>query len=240
MMKRLALSLTALVWAVPLPAAAQAGRASGSPAIPGRLAITGRIAILEKDNKPSPDLGTALVYLEGRGAGGGARAGRYEVTISEKGFSPHVLVIPVGSTVSFPNHDPFDHNVFSVSEPNGFDLGLYGRGEGKLFTFKHPGLVRVFCNVHPRMAALVQVMATNQYAQPGADGTFTIPGVEPGTYRLHVWHERAPSEVIKEVTVGPQGLADVQVTLNARGFRVQPHKNKYGRDYPTNTGRERY
>ena len=221
--------VTALAVALgPLPVAGQAGA--------GR--VSGHIAILEKDNKPSPDLGDAVVYLEGPGVG--ARAARLEITISDKAFSPHVLVVPVGSTVAFPNHDPFNHNVFSVSDPNAFDLGLYGRGEGKSVTLKSPGLVRVFCNVHPRMAALVQVMATHHYGQPGADGMFTITGVEPGTYRLHVWHERAPAEVVKDVTVGPQGLADIQITLNARGFRVQPHKNKFGRDYPTNAGRERY
>jgi plastocyanin len=211
---------------------------AGSPVVAQAGHVSGHITILEKDNKPSPDLGDAVVYLEGHGVA--APAARFEITISDKTFAPHVLVVPVGSTVAFPNHDPFNHNVFSVSDTNGFDLGLYGRGEGKSVILKTPGLVRVFCNVHPRMAALVQVMATHHYAQPGADGLFTITGVEPGTYRLHVWHERTPIEVVKDVTVGPQGLADIQITLNARGFHVQPHKNKYGRDYPTNAGRERY
>jgi plastocyanin len=209
-----------------LPAAGQ-----GAP-------VRGRIVILEKDNKPSTDLGDAVVFLEG--LRDPAPPTRFDVTISDKAFAPHVLVVPVGSTVAFPNHDPFDHNVFSVSEGNSFDLGLYGRGEGKSVTLQHPGLVRVFCNVHPRMVALVLVMGTHHYAQPGADGSFTINGVGPGSYRLHVWHERAPTEVVKEVTVGATGVSDLVVTLNARGFRWQPHKNKFGKDYPTNAGRERY
>jgi plastocyanin len=208
------------------PAAAQ-----GAP-------VRGRIVILEKDNKPSTDLGDAVVFLEG--LGDPAPAARFAVTISDKAFAPHVLVVPAGSAVAFPNHDPFDHNVFSVSEGNSFDLGLYGRGEGKSVTLQHPGLVRVFCNVHPRMVALVLVMGTHHYAQPGADGSFTINGVGPGSYRIHVWHERAPTEVVKEVTVGAAGVSDLVVTLNARGFRWQPHKNKFGKDYPTNAGRERY
>jgi plastocyanin len=208
------------------PAAGQAGR------------VSGRITILEKNNKPSPDLGDAVVYLEGRGIQ--ALPTTIAVPISDKAFAPHVLVVPVGSTVSFPNHDPFEHNVFSVSDSNAFDLGLYGRGEGKSVVLHHPGLVRVFCNVHPRMVALIQVMANHHYTQPGADGSFIISGVEPGEYRLHVWHERAPVEVVKPITVGPAGLADIQITLNARGFRWQAHKNKFGRDYPTNAGRERY
>ncbi|HTH63614.1 MAG TPA: carboxypeptidase regulatory-like domain-containing protein [Gemmatimonadales bacterium] len=208
------------------PAAAQAGH------------VSGRITIQEKNNAPSPDLGDAVVYLEGHGVS--LPATRFEITISDKTFSPHVLVVPSGSTVAFPNHDPFDHNVFSVSDSNSFDLGLYGRGEGKTTVLKFPGLVRVFCNVHPRMVALVQVMATHHFAQAGADGSFTISGVEPGTYKLHVWHERAPQEMVRDVTVGPNGLSDIQVTLNARSFRWQPHKNKFGKDYPTNAGRERY
>jgi plastocyanin len=221
------MGVCAVLWiAWPAPASAQAGR------------VSGRIIILEKDNKPSPDLGDAVVYLEGRGIS--APTARFDITISDKTFAPHVLVVPVGSTVAFPNHDPFDHNVFSVSDSNSFDLGLYGRGEGKMVTLQHPGLVRVFCNVHPRMVALIQVMGNHHYAQPGADGQFSVTGVEPGAYRLHVWHERAPVEVVKDVTVGPTGLADLLITLNARGFRPQPHKNKYGKDYPTNAGRERY
>jgi plastocyanin len=179
-----------------------------------------------------------VVFLEGHGIS--LPAARLEIAISDKTFSPHVLVVPAGSTVAFPNHDPFDHNVFSVSDSNSFDLGLYGRGEGKTVTFKYPGLVRVFCNVHPKMVALVQVMATHHFTQAGADGAFTITGVEPGAYKLHVWHERAPVEIMKDIVVGPDGVADIQVSLNARGFRWQPHKNKYGKDYPTNAGRERY
>ena len=200
--------------------------------------VRGRVVILEKDNKPSTDLGDAVLYLEGTGAA--APAGRFDVTISDKTFAPHVLVVPLGSTVAFPNHDPFDHNVFSVSDSNSFDLGLYGRGEGKSVTLRHSGLVRVFCNVHPRMVALVLVMGTHHFAQPGADGAFSIEDVGPGSYRLHVWHERAPAEVVKDVTVGSAGLSDLVITLNARGFRWQPHKNKFGKDYPTNAGRERY
>ena len=208
------------------PAAAQAGQ------------VSGRITIQEKNNAASPDLGDAVVYLVGHGLA--LAPARFEITISDKTFSPHVLVVPAGTTVAFPNHDPFDHNVFSVSDSNSFDLGLYGRGEGKATVFRYPGLVRVFCNVHPRMVALVQVMATHHFAQASGDGSFTISGVEPGTYKLHVWHERASQEFVRDVVVGQNGVADIQVSLNARGFRWQPHKNKFGKDYPTNAGRERY
>jgi plastocyanin len=200
--------------------------------------VTGRITILEKDNKPSPDLGDAVLYLEGPSATP-ARPVTVEIAITDKAYAPHVVVVPVGSTVRFPNHDPFNHNVFSVSEPNQFDLGLYGRGEAKSHTFVQPGLARVYCNVHPRMVAYVLVMGNRYYAQPGADGTFTIDDVPPGRYRLHVWHERIPTEMVNDVAVGSVE-PELQIALNARGYRWEPHRNKYGRNYPTNAGRERY
>lgn len=215
-----------------------AGGARGAAQVaPGGVRVAGRVTMLEKGGKPSRDLGAAVVYLEGAGAA--ARSVTLDIAINNKEFVPRVVVVPVGSTVRFPNHDPFDHNVFSVSEPNAFDLGQYGRGEAKGWTFTAPGLTRIFCNVHPRMVAFVEVMAGPYFAQPAADGSFVIPDVPPGRYVLHAWHERSP-EATRELTVTAAGASDVELELDARGFRWVPHKNKYGRDYPTNAGRERY
>jgi len=215
-----------------------AGAARGAAqAAPGGVRVAGRVTMLEKGGKPSRDLGAAVVYLEGAGAA--ARPVTLDIAINNKEFVPRVVVVPVGSTVRFPNHDPFDHNVFSVSEPNPFDLGQYGRGEAKGWTFAAPGLTRIFCNVHPRMVAFVEVMAGPYFAQPAADGSFVIPDVPPGRYVLHAWHERSP-EATRELMVTAAGASDVELELDARGFRWVPHKNKYGRDYPTNAGRERY
>ena len=200
--------------------------------------VAGHVTILEKHRKPAGDVGDAVVYLEG-GAPAAARPSAFEIATSDKEFVPRVLVVPLGSTVKFPNHDPFDHNVFSVSDPNQFDLGKYGRGDAKGHIFASPGLVRVFCNVHPRMVAFVLVMATRFFTQPAAEGSFAIEAVPPGRYTLHVWHDRTP-EVAREVVVGSAGVADLPIELDARGFRWVAHKNKYGEDYPTNAGLERY
>src|SRR5256885_7679850 len=165
--------------------------------------VSGRIVILEKNNKPSSDLSDAVLYLESPAAvATAATPATVEIAITDKKYAPHVVVIPVGSTVRFPNHDPFNHNVFSVSEPNSFDLGLYGRGDAKSHTFTNPGLVRVYCNVHPRMVAYVQVMANRYYGQPGTDGSFTIDNVPAGRYRLHVWHGGISTEIVQGGTAG--------------------------------------
>src|SRR6059036_4375894 len=199
--------------------------------------VSGRIAVLEKKNKPSPDLSSAVVYLEG--AGPPAPLVTVQIAINDKEYVPRVVVVPVGSTVRFQNHDPFDHNVFSASGPNPFDLGQYGRGEARSWTFTSPGLVRIFCNVHPRMVAFVQVLAGRHFTQAAADGSFEIVDVPPGTWAVHAWHERSPP-VARTVSVTTAGASGIELQLDARGFRWTPHKNKYGKDYPTNAGRERY
>jgi hypothetical protein len=156
---------------------------------------------------------------------------RAEINTADKEFSPHVLVLPVGSSVTFPNHDPFNHNVFSLSEENPFDLGLYGRGETKAVKFSRAGTVRIFCNVHPQMSALVVVRDNPYYSQPSSDGSFTVDAVPAGRYMLHAWHERAP-EVSRELMVPVQAGDPVELQLDARGYKFKPHLNKFGRPYP--------
>ena len=218
--------------------AARRGAAQGGAAgKEGGARVTGRITLLEKDGRPSRDLGAAVVYLDATTPPG--RGVTVDVAINDKEFVPRVVVVPAGSTVRFLNHDPFDHNVFSASDANPFDLGQYGRGETRAWTFAGPGLTRVFCNVHPRMVMFVQVMAGRYFGQPAADGSFEIDDVPPGRYVLHAWHERSP-QVTQDVRVTAAGASGIDLQLDARGFHWVPHKNKYGKDYPTNAGRERY
>jgi len=199
--------------------------------------VAGRVTLLERSNKPSRDLGNTVVWLEGTGPR--VTPGRFDVVISDKSYVPRVLVVTAGSTVRFPNHDPFNHNVFSVSDSNVFDLGLFGRGETKQAVLRFPGLVRVFCNVHPRMVAYAVVTRGPHAVLAGSDGSFRLDGVAPGRYRLHLWHERVPGDTAQDIVVPPAGLANLAFTLDARGYRWQQHKNKTGQDYAT-SGRERY
>ncbi len=211
--------------------------AASTAAAQGGARVTGRVTMQEKGGKPSSDLAAAVISLEGAGAP--APPITVDIAISDKEYVPRVVVVPVGSTVRFTNRDPFDHNVFSASDSNAFDLGQYGRGEARSQLFSHAGVVRVFCNVHPRMVAFVDVMSTRTYTQPASDGSFVIADVTPGLYTLRVWHERSP-QVARELRVTAAGASEIELELDARGFHWAPHKNKYGKDYPTNAGRERY
>ena len=199
--------------------------------------VSGKVTITEAGGKSAADVSNAVVSLEGHGPRG--NPARVEMTLDGRSFSPRVVVVPVGSTVVFPNHDPFNHNVFSLSEASAFDLGLYGRGETRTRRFVRTGLVRVYCNIHPRMAGFIVVRDNAYYAQPGADGTYTIENVAPGRYTLHVWHERAP-EVTRDIVVPEGGLADQDVALDASGYHLTEHKNKYGQEYGSGATRERY
>lgn len=153
-----------------------------------------------------------------------------EILMFGKEFQPRVAVVPVGSLIRFPNRDPFNHNVFSLSAEGPFDLGLYGRGSAKDAKLVRAGIVRVYCNVHARMSAFAVVRDNPYFAQPAGDGTFVIDNVPPGTYVLHAWHERAV-EYAQEIEVIAEGVTGLVIELDASGYQYVQHKNKYGRSY---------
>lgn len=194
--------------------------------------LRGTVTITER-NEGAGDPSRAVVWVEG--AGRGAPAARAEIRMKNKTFEPAVVVIPAGSTVVFPNADPILHNVFSVSGENRFDLGLYGRGAGREVVLRQPGVVRVFCNVHPRMEAFV-VVTPGEAARVRADGTFEIPDVPAGRYDLTAWDERG-GKASQPVEVPAAGTVSVQFRLDASQFRPRPHLDKDGRPY---AGRDRY
>jgi plastocyanin len=197
--------------------------------VPGVADVSGRVTIVERGNKPGTDVGRAVLWLEAAGAK--APAPKTSSVFTEgKEFRPRVSVVQVGSTVVFPNNDPFNHNVFSLSEEGQFDLGLYGRGQSKSMKFTKPGVIRIYCNVHATMAAFILVRDNSYYAQPSGDGTFAISGVPPGRYVLHGWHERAPA-ISREVEVGPQGVSGLDLQLDGRSYKFVQHLNKFGQPY---------
>jgi plastocyanin len=192
-----------------------------------------------------------LALVEGRKAATGAEAAvvwfvpdarrpppppaTFVMETHRKRFEPRVLVVPVGSSVRFPNRDPILHNVFSVSGGNTFDLGLLPQGDGGTARFRQAGVVRVFCNVHHRMVGYVVVVDTPFHASPDAAGRFRLAGLPPGPGELVVWHERAePSSRRVDPAAGP-----VSLSLELTRPQVPPHLNKLGRPYERNR-RDRY
>ena len=111
-----------------------------------------------------------------------------QIAQEDTAFVPGLVVIPVGATVEFPNHDPFFHNVFSYSSPARFDLGRYPQGESKIVRFDEPGLVKVYCEVHEFMRAAILVTENPFFSLVDDGGSFSIQGVPAGSYELYVWH----------------------------------------------------
>ncbi|HEY7212434.1 MAG TPA: hypothetical protein VH477_19315 [Bryobacteraceae bacterium] len=155
----------------------------------------------------------------------------------EKKFTPHILVISRGSTVDFPNHDPIYHSAFSNFEGQIFDIALYPPGTSRSVRFNRAGIVRVFCNIHPAMSAVIVVVDTPFYAITGESGEFSIPNVAPGEYTLHFFHERATPETLarltEPVTVDQPDIMLSATTISEAGYLPVAHKNKYGRVYRT-------
>ena len=155
-----------------------------------------------------------------------------------KSFDPHVLVVPAGSTVEFPNRDPFFHNVFSLFDGKRFDLGLYEAGTSRMLHFDRPGISYIFCNIHPEMSAVVITLNTPYYAIVHGEGPLQIPNVPFGRYRLVVWSESNGPETAlpgRDVTIGEVSARLAPIRVQAVSRQNQAHKNKYGRDYDAPT-----
>jgi len=151
-----------------------------------------------------------------------------------KNFSPHLLVVPVGSVVEFPNRDPFFHNVFSLFEGKRFDLGLYEAGSSRNVRFDKPGISYIFCNIHAEMSAVVIALATPYYGISSNRGEIVIPGVPAGRYMLRVWYEAAQPEQLDAAT-RELAVSGNESTLGI--LRLTPpvlapsHPDKYGGEY---------
>jgi len=207
------------------------------------LTVTGRVTLLAPTSRGKPvDNSNAVVYLtplEGITVLSPVRnkpaSPRFQLVQKNKRFTPHVLVVPVGAVVEFPNHDPFFHNVFSLFEGKRFDLGLYEAGATRTITFNTPGVSYIFCNIHPEMSAVIVVTKYPYYAVSNIAGEVAIRGVPAGRYQLNIWHERCLPEALRsfsrEVVLSPGSTSLGELRLPESGDLLSRHKNKYGRDY---------
>lgn len=159
-----------------------------------------------------------IVYIDQPGLRSNQVPNTLKVIIQKDGtFRPHILPVLVGTTVEWPNNDEIYHNVFSMSEPKPFDLGIYKSKEIKRVTFDKPGRVDVFCSIHTKMNCIVLVLENPFFAATDKNGNFTITNVPAGTYPLKAWHERLPSQV-KNVTVTSTGEVNVEFVLGVTGL----------------------
>ena len=202
------------------------------------LKVSGKVVLVPagRDIAAGADFSNAVVWLEpvkplDRDPRLPPR--RFEIRQQHKRFDPHVLPVPAGSVVSFPNLDPFFHNVFSMFDGTRFDLGLYEAGASHSVTFQRSGICYIFCNIHPEMSAVVIVLDSPFFAVTNQSGAFSIDSVPPGPYRLLAWHERAKSENTqpREVSIAADSALLEPIRLIVGSQLMPPHKNKYGRDY---------
>ena len=217
-----------LAWLLLTGAAGVCGTVSGSVRLvePGNAGGHGRSDFAGVAIWLEPSDGTALPL----------RPRTVELGQRKKHFEPAILAIPLGSTVEFPNFDPIFHNVFSNYSGQIFDVGLYPKGAVPKVVFTRPGVVLVFCNIHPTMSAAIVVVNTPYVAVSGADGSYRIEGVKPGEYRLHVFDQQATEQTMsglqRNITVGNDPATLPMIEISESGSVQVPHKNKYGQDYP--------
>lgn len=156
------------------------------------------------------------------------------LTQHNKSFEPHVLIVPVGSVVQFPNRDPFFHNVFSLFEGKRFDLGLYEAGSTRNISFDRPGISYIFCNIHAEMSAVVIALDTPYFGISNRKGEIVIPAVPAGRYTMRTWYETAPQDALDamthEVSIN-ENTSTLGVLQIPAGPAISAHKNKYGMDY---------
>lgn len=164
--------------------------------------------------------GAVVIFRRANGQTPKPKSSRVRAVVQkDKRFVPHVLAVPLGATVEFRNDDDFFHNVFSISKPNDFDLGLYKSGAQREQVFNTPGPVQLLCNIHSSMNGWLFVSDSPWFAQANAQGKFTVKGVPAGEWEVEVWHEWAAQSTKQNVTVAP---SMAELSLSVDGDRRAP------------------
>jgi plastocyanin len=202
---------------------ARAGTITGTVTARGKPEAEGPVAVGKYDSRKFKfvekvdyaALRDFVVFIDGKLTNRVAPTNRLQTVLTQKDatFRPHVLPIVAGTTVQWPNEDDIYHNVFSVSEPRPFDLGLYKKdAPDKIVPFDQPGRVDVFCSIHSHMHCIVLVLENPYFAATDAKNRYVIRNVPAGTYKLKAWHERLPA-LVQEITVPETGEVKVDFTL---------------------------
>ncbi len=215
--------------------------ASVSNGSPNMGHVTGKVTVFKKKLfgglKEKRNMSGVVVYITGFKSEAPERVP--DIIQKNKRFSPDILPVVTGQKVRFPNYDKIYHNVFSISPIKSFDLGQYKSTEPpKLVTFEKPGLVPVYCNIHPEMLTYVVVLENTAYALTDKDGTFRIRDLPPGTYTVNAWLPKA-KRASQEIEI--QSGQEIEVYLELKELlKIKYHKRKDGSDYPPEEDRGKY
>jgi plastocyanin len=211
-------------------------------ALAQRISVSGSVEVSKASEGKAVDQSNVAIWLVPLSTAAQATASsepssnQFVLNQRNKTFTPHLLVVPVGAAVNFPNHDPLFHNVFSLFEGKRFDLGLYEAGSSRTIRFDRAGVSYIFCNIHPEMGAVVIALRTPYYAISDRKGKIALSDVPAGRYVLHIWHEAAPPEMLnamrREVTISGEASSLGTIRLQLPRAQNVAHKNKYGQDYP--------
>jgi plastocyanin len=189
--------------------------------------VVGKVTVTDANGKPATS--DVIVYVVGFSEQPSTTASAATITQKGRKFVPDLVAITVGQSVSFPNGDSFLHNVFSQSPPRKFDLGSFKKGETKDKQFPNAGVIDVYCNIHPEMAATILVLPNQRHTRAASDGSFAIDGVPAGRWTVFAYSRRATKPVSAAVTVTDG--ADATVNLAVVRGAEPPHVNKYGEKY---------
>jgi hemoglobin len=177
--------------------------------------------LIRIDGKAPSGLGVVMLWPE---RGGKKRVPKARIIEQRnKTFAPHVMAVPVGSTVSFPNFDPIFHNVFSLSKAKPFDLGMYKNGETRDVKLDKPGIVRLGCNLHANMSAYLIVVDAPHYVIVENDGSYSFKSLAPGKYRVQAWNEQSGEPLVSSVTIKAGGN-ESNLDLKGGGQAISPDK----------------
>lgn len=192
--------------------------------------VVGKVSVTETDGKPVPGA-DVVVYV----VGFTEPPSQSVATIAQSGrrFVPDLVAITAGERVKFPNGDPFLHNVFSQSAVRKFDLGSYKKNDFKEAPFPNPGVVDVYCNIHPEMAATILVLPNRRHTRAAPDGQFVLTGVPPGRWTVFAYTRRATKPASAPIIVVADKDASIDLAI-VRGAKTE-HLNKYGAKYPAST-----
>jgi plastocyanin len=174
------------------------------------------LRVTDAAGKPLPD---AVVFLESKEAQAAVKPAAVEIAQVARQFTPQVTVVPVGSSVSFPNRDTVRHHVYSFSPTKKFEIKLYVGTPTAPVVFDQPGIAVLGCNIHDSMAAWVVIVDTPYHARTGADGRVTLPQVPAGSYRLRAWHASMPPGAPATDQALMVETAPVQATVKLAGAR---------------------